>query len=97
MMRKHLLLGATLALLLATAQARFVDTPIYAIQGSGSTSPLLGQSVTTTGVVTKLTNNGFFMQDPNGDGDPLTSDGILVFTSTAPTVSGPVMVTSMPS
>lgn len=80
--------SALLALLLAAgAAAHAADTPIYTIQGSGSTSPLLGQSVTTTGVVTKLTNNGFFMQDPAGDGDPLTSDGILVFTSTAPTVS----------
>jgi uncharacterized protein len=62
-------------------------TPIYAIQGSGSSSPLAGQSVTTNGVVTKLTNNGFFMQDASGDGNPATSDGIFVFTSTAPTVS----------
>ncbi len=76
-----LLLGAALS----AAQA--VDTPIYAIQGSGTTSPLLGQTVVTTGVVTKVNNNGFFLQDPVGDGDPLTSDGIFVFTSTAPTVS----------
>jgi predicted extracellular nuclease len=27
------------------------------------------------------------MQDPTGDGDVATSDGIFVFTSTAPTVS----------
>jgi uncharacterized protein len=63
------------------------DTPIYTIQGSGATSPLVGQLVTTTGVVTRLTNNGFFLQDPVGDGDPATSDGIFVFTSSAPTVS----------
>ncbi|MDP3820857.1 MAG: ExeM/NucH family extracellular endonuclease [Burkholderiales bacterium] len=62
-------------------------TAIYAIQGSGSTSPLAGQSVITSGVVTKLNNNGFFMQDASGDGNPATSDGIFVFTSTAPTVS----------
>jgi len=59
---------------------------IASIQGSGSSSPRLGQSVTTEGVVTKLLNNGFFMQDLSGDGDPATSDGIFVFTSTAPTV-----------
>jgi uncharacterized protein len=64
-----------------------VDTPIYTIQGSGSTSPLVGQTLTTTGVVTKVNNNGFFMQDLTGDGDPLTSDGIFIFTSTAPTVA----------
>ncbi len=79
--------AAALALLLAVSQAQAADTPIYTIQGSGTTSPLLGQVVTTTGVVTKLTNNGFFLQDPVGDNDPLTSDGIFVFTSTAPTVT----------
>jgi hypothetical protein len=35
-------------------------------------------------VVTKLTNNGFFMQDATGDGDIATSDGIYVFTSSTP-------------
>jgi len=80
---------ALAAVLLATAacHALAADTPIYAIQGSGTLSPLLGQTVTTTGVVTKLTNNGFYMQDPTGDGNPNTSDGILVFTSTPPTVA----------
>ncbi len=60
---------------------------IYQIQGSGSTSPFVGQAVTTSGVVTKVNSNGFFLQDPAGDGDPATSDGIFVFTGTAPTVS----------
>ena len=57
------------------------------IQGSGATSPLVGQTVNTTGVVTKLNNNGFFMQEPSGAHDGITSDGIFVFTSTAPTVA----------
>ena len=60
---------------------------IYQIQGSGATSPYVGQSVTTSGVVTKVNNNGFFLQDIAGDGDPNTSDGIFVFTSTQPTVT----------
>ena len=60
---------------------------IWQIQGSGATSPYVGQSVTTSGVVTKVNNNGFFLQDPIGDGNPATSDGIFVFTSTQPTVS----------
>lgn len=60
---------------------------IYQIQGSGATSPYVGQTVTTSGVVTKVDNNGFFLQDPIGDGNPATSDGIFVFTSTQPTVS----------
>ena len=59
----------------------------YQIQGSGATSPYVGQAVTTSGVVTKVNNNGFFLQDPIGDGNPATSDGIFVFTSTPPTVS----------
>jgi uncharacterized protein len=53
---------------------------IYAIQGSGATSPLVNRRVTTRGVVTKVINNGFFMQDQAGDNNPVTSDGILVFT-----------------
>jgi uncharacterized protein len=81
---RHSLLA--LALVAAHGLALAVDTPIYTIQGSGTTSPLVGQTLTTTGVVTKVNNNGFFMQDQVGDGDPLTSDGIFVFTSTAPTV-----------
>ncbi len=60
---------------------------IPSIQGSGAKSPLQGTTVTTSGVVTKLMSNGFYLQDPVGDGDPTTSDGIFVFTSTAPTVS----------
>lgn len=61
-------------------------TPIHAIQGSGATSPLVGQNVTTQGVVTKVTNNGFFMQDEAPDSDETTSEGIFVYTSTAPAV-----------
>jgi predicted extracellular nuclease len=54
---------------------------IAQIQGSGSTSPLVGQTVATRGVVTKVLNNGFYLQDPLGDGNPNTSEGIFVFTS----------------
>lgn len=49
------------------------------IQGSGSISPLLGRTVKTSGVVTLKTNNGFFIQDAAGDGNPDTSDGLFVF------------------
>ena len=56
---------------------------IYTIQGSGSTSPLAAQLVITPGVITKLVNNGFYMQDQAGDGNPATSDGIFVFTGSA--------------
>ncbi|HEY9065470.1 MAG TPA: ExeM/NucH family extracellular endonuclease [Burkholderiaceae bacterium] len=63
---------------------------IYTIQGNGATSPLVGQTVVTSGVVTKLLNNGFFIQDLVGDGDPATSDGIFVFTSSAPPAAAAV-------
>jgi hypothetical protein len=58
-------------------------TPIYAIQGSGASSPFEHTTKTTEGVVThdvQLTSQlgGFFLQDPVGDGDPATSDGIFV-------------------
>lgn len=62
-------------------------TAIYTIQGSGATSPLANQTVLTQGVVTRVINNGFYLQDSQGDGDPATSDAIFVFTSTAPTVA----------
>lgn len=57
-------------------------TPIYEIQGSGYSSPIEG-AVTTEGVVTVDLQSdplgGFFLEDPNGDGDPGTSDGIFVY------------------
>jgi predicted extracellular nuclease len=61
-------------------------TPIHDIQGSANTSPLVGQTLTTTGIVTALRSNGFFLQTPdaNADADPNTSEGIFVFTSSAP-------------
>lgn len=62
-------------------------TRIYSIQGSGHASPLVGQTVTTQGVVTKLTNSGYFIQDVSGDGVAATSDGVYVYQGTAPTVS----------
>ncbi len=61
-----------------------VDLAIYVIQGSGAKSTLVGTVARTSGVVTKVMNNGFFMQDLVGDGNPNTSDGIFVFTTTAP-------------
>ena len=59
---------------------------IHDIQGSGSSSPYAGQAVKTTGIVTGVKSNGFFIQtrDADVDGNPLTSEGIAVFTSSAP-------------
>jgi predicted extracellular nuclease len=59
---------------------------IYNIQGAGHNSPYEGQQVTTSGVVTAVDSNAFFVQDALGDGDHLTSDAIYVFTQNLPTV-----------
>jgi predicted extracellular nuclease len=62
-------------------------TRISDIQGSGHRSPLVGQSVTAVpGIVTAIASNGFYLQDPNPDANDATSEGIFVFTSSAPTV-----------
>ena len=61
---------------------------IHEIQGAAHISPLNGQRVNNVpGVVTALRSNGFYLQDPNPDNNDATSEGIFVFTSSAPTVS----------
>ena len=72
-------------------------TPIYTIQGSGASTPLTGQSVTTKGVVTGDFQgasglNGFFIQDATGDGNTATSDGIFVSSNTAVNAGDTVLV-----
>src|SRR5919197_2222583 len=60
--------------------------PIHEIQGASHISPRAGQTVSNVnGIVTAKRSNGFYMQDPNPDADPATSEGIFVFTSSAPT------------
>src|SRR4051794_13476188 len=61
-------------------------TPIYDIEGSGSSAAIAG-NVTTQGVVvgdfegpTSSGLQGFYLQDAAGDGNSATSDGIFVFT-----------------
>jgi len=60
-----------------------VSWPIGKVQGTGTSSPYLNQSVHVQGVVTGNFVSGlggFFMQDATGedDADPATSDGIFV-------------------
>ncbi len=62
-------------------------TNIYQIQGAAHTSPLVGESVTTTGIVTAVDSNGFYLQDATGDNNNATSDAIFVFTGSNPTVT----------
>lgn len=58
------------------------------IQGSGPASPYAGTVQSTEGVVTAKLGSSLFVQDPVGDGDPTTSDGIYVFNSNAALVTG---------
>lgn len=64
-------------------------TPIHDIQGNGAASPLEDSAVDTGGIVTGLTDKGFFLQAPDTDidSDPLSSEGIYVYTSSVPTVA----------
>lgn len=67
-----------------------VAAEIWQIQGREQTSPLLGKSVITSGnIVTAVGPAGFTMQTPDrrADADPLTSNGVYVFTSSAPAVA----------
>ncbi|MDQ1884196.1 ExeM/NucH family extracellular endonuclease [Aeromonas salmonicida] len=67
--------------------------PVPAIQGPGSSSPLVPagkfeseQAHATRGVVTQVVNGlykGFFIQDLQGDGDPASSDGLFVYSTQA--------------
>jgi hypothetical protein len=75
-----------------TATARIMDddttlVQIAEIQSAAHTSPKLGQFVTTIGIVTGRTSNGFWIQDATPDGDVNTSDGVFVFTGSPPAAS----------
>ena len=67
-------------------------TPIYSIQGTGSSAAITG-NVTTMGVVVgdfqgpiNVGLEGFYMQDVTGDGNTASSDGIFVYTGSKTTV-----------
>lgn len=66
---------------------------IYTVQGSGPSSPLVGTTITVSGIVTGDFQdgsgvhgdaNGFYVQAVPGDGDDATSDGIFVFDGSSP-------------
>ena len=75
----------------ATAQIDLsLPAEIWEVQGSGAASPFATKFVVTrNNVVTAVDTNGFFMQTPDARGDASgeTSNGIFVFTSSAPTVA----------
>ena len=70
----------------------FVVVPIHDVQGAGATSPFANQFVTLEGVVTGRKGNGFFLQasDAEADANALTSEGVFVFTSSAPPAAAAV-------
>lgn len=63
-----------------------VPLTIMQIQGASHMSAVAGQVVLTGGIVTAVDTDGFYMQHATGDGNSATSDGIFVFTTTAPNV-----------
>lgn len=79
-------LGLVIPMISVAPSVVAADTvTIMQVQGSGDVSPLVGQTVTTSGVVTAsqqekpTQGTGFYLQDANGDDDPATSDGVFVF------------------
>lgn len=69
-----------------------VDTAMYirTIQGAQHQSPLAGRAVQgVAGIVTAVGSNNFYLQDPTPDSGPnanATSEGIVVYTGSTPTV-----------
>ena len=70
-------------------------TPIVDIQGAGTSSPIVNQAVSFSGIVTgdfqdndaDSNNNlgGFYVQQESPDSDPATSEGVFVFDGSSPT------------
>ncbi len=53
-------------------------TPIHSVQGREFDSPLLGQPVTVTGIVTLATADGAYIESLLADDDPRTSEGLFL-------------------
>ncbi|MFF8605365.1 endonuclease/exonuclease/phosphatase family protein [Streptomyces sp. NPDC015346] len=74
-----------------SADATAAGVRVHDIQGTTRVSPLVGKQVTgVTGVVTGVRtygSRGFWIQDPQADDNPATSEGLFVFTSSVPTVA----------
>jgi predicted extracellular nuclease len=75
-----------------TVPAHADSVRIHDIQGSTRISPYAGKQVTdvagiVTGVRTYGSSKGFWIQDPDADADPATSEGVFVFTSSTPKVA----------
>jgi len=64
-----------------------INLTIMEIQGAGHVSDYVGQPVLTSGIVTAVDINGYYLQDAIGDTDSRTSNAVFVFTGTAPAVA----------
>jgi predicted extracellular nuclease len=54
-------------------------TPISGVQGASTVSPILGQEVTVSGIVTLIQGNqGFYIEEPYSDTDYLSSNAIFI-------------------
>ena len=65
-----------------------LDAKIYEIQGSGAKSPLVGKLVNTTASSRASTTTASSCRTRSATTNPATSDGIFVFTGSAPTRVG---------
>ncbi|MCP3822833.1 endonuclease/exonuclease/phosphatase [Streptomyces sp. A3M-1-3] len=78
-------------LLAGSSSASAAEVRIHDIQGTTRISPLAGQQVTDVqGIVTGVRtygSRGFWFQDPQADDNAATSEGIFVFTGSAPAVA----------
>jgi uncharacterized protein len=72
-----------------TISAPVTITNINQIQGPGLSSPVVGTTVTTEGIVTAVRSNAYYLQNAEADYDanPNTSEAILVFGSPVPVVA----------
>ncbi|MFJ9667151.1 endonuclease/exonuclease/phosphatase family protein [Streptomyces sp. NPDC101219] len=72
-----------------TSPAHADSVRIHDIQGDTRISPLAGRQVAdvagiVTGVRTYGSSRGFWIQDPEPDADPATSEGVFVYTGSTP-------------
>jgi predicted extracellular nuclease len=90
------LAALTVAAVCSAASTVVLTSPAHAdsvrisdIQGTTRMSPYAGKQVTdvagiVTGIRTYGSSRGFWIQDPQADADPATSEGVFVFTSSTP-------------
>jgi predicted extracellular nuclease len=66
---------------IAPVETAAVEVSIPAVQGRTHLSPYLGKVVRVRGVVTAVAGGEVYLQDAQGDGDPATSDAIILRTT----------------